>query len=411
MLGSESNLKIAARQVDVALLTGCQDRHYAFGLAMALAARGIRCDVIGSHEEDCFEFHEHANVKFLNLRGNRQAERTVGTKLFGWLLYYVRLIRYAAERRPRVLHILWNNKCELIDRTLLMLFYRLCGRKLVLTAHNINQARRDSTDTFLNRITLRTQYQLTNQIFVHTRQMKQELCTVFGVPEEAVTVISYGINNAVPNAGLTCGEAKQRAGVGDDERTILFFGGIKAYKGLEYLVEAFQQLSLIRPNYRLIIAGERKKGAEEYFDVIQRRIMSTPAHARVIQKIQYIADEDTEMYFKAADVIALPYKQIYQSGILFLAYSFGLPAVATDVGCFREDIIEGRTGFLCKPDDPVDLARVIAEYFESDLFKGLSTYRRQIQALASARHSWDRVAEITRNVYGRLLADDRKGLD
>ena len=80
---------------------------------------------------------------------------------------------------------------------------------------------------------------------------------------------------------------------------------------------------------------------------------------RIIRKIEYVPDEDTEIYFKAADVLILPYTHVFQSGVLFLAYSFGLPAIAADVGSLREEIIEGETGLVFKPRDSVDLARKI----------------------------------------------------
>jgi glycosyltransferase involved in cell wall biosynthesis len=122
-----------------------------------------------------------------------------------------------------------------------------------------------------------------------------------------------------------------------------------------------------------------------------------------MQKIQYIPDEETELYFKAADVLALPYTYIFQSGVLFLGYSFGLPVIATDVGSVSEEIIEGRTGFLCKSCDPVDLGKTIEKYFESDLFRNLDNRRQEIRDYANAKHSWDIVGEITRKLYAQLL--------
>ena len=124
-----------------------------------------------------------------------------------------RLIRYAATAKPRIFHILWNNKFETFDRTLLMLYYRLLGKRIVLTAHNVNAGKRDSKDTFLNRLTLRIQYRLADHIFVHTEKMKLELIEEFGVRESRVTVIPFGINNAVPNTDLAPSEAKQRLGI------------------------------------------------------------------------------------------------------------------------------------------------------------------------------------------------------
>ncbi len=118
--------------------------------------------------------------------------------------------------------------------------------------------------------------------------------------------------------------------------------------------------------------------------------------------MQFVPDEEMELYLKAADVLVLPYKDIFQSGVLFLGYSFGLPAVATDVGSFREEIIEGRTGFLCKPADPADLAKMLEAYFQSDLYKELPQRRLEIRNYGYTQHSWDVVGELTRNAYAEL---------
>jgi glycosyltransferase involved in cell wall biosynthesis len=251
------------------------------------------------------------------------------------------------------------------------------------------------------------QYRIVDHIFVHTEQMKSELVHDFGVRGRAVTVIPFGINNAVPNTNLTSADAKRRLGVGVDERTILCFGRIRPYKGIEHLLAAFKVLLASRGKYRLIIAGEPKKGSESYFDEIRRTINREFSREQIILKMQFIPDEEMELYLKAADVLVLPYKDIFQSGVLFLAYGFGLPVVATDVGPFREEIVEGNTGFLCRPGDPADLTRAIETYFESDLFKNLSSRRQQIRDYANGRHSWNVVGELTRNVYAELLQRDR----
>jgi len=393
-------------EIQVALLTGGFDRPYAFGLAMALVSKGLCVDVIGSDEVDSPEMHATPKLHFLNLQGS-QRQAGLATKISRVLIFYARLIRYAAIAKPQIFHILWNNKIQLFDRTLLMLYYRLLGKKIAFTAHNVNAGRRDANDSALNRTSLRIQYRLADHIFVHTEKMKGELLDEFGVRKEAVTVIPFGINNAAPNTELTPAEAKRRLGIGSGERTILFFGAIRPYKGLEHLVAAFQRIAPRHDGYRLIVAGESKKGAEDYLHDIQEAIDSDPSRAQVIQRIEFIPDSETELYFKAADVLVLPYTQVFQSGVLFLAYSFGLPVIAADVGSLSEDMIEGRTGFLCRSCDPRDLARAIETYFASDLFKRLNSRRQWIRDYANARHSWDVVGDMTRKAYAQLLAEDR----
>jgi D-inositol-3-phosphate glycosyltransferase len=389
--------------LEIGLLTGCQDRPYAFGLAMALVSKGVAVDVIGSDEIDSAELHATPSLRFLNFRGDQHERIGPAAKLWKLTIYYARLMRYALGSKPPILHILWNNKIELFDRTVLMAYYKLCGKQIAFTAHNVNQARRDAKDSLLNRITLRIQYRLCDHIFVHTKKMKDELCHDFGVAEKAVTVIRHPINDAFPDTDLTPPQAKRQLGLEENEKAILFFGRIRPYKGIEHLLAAFHLLADRHSYYRLIIAGEPKKGSEEYRHQIEQTVKTEFAPDQIILKIQFIPDVEMELYLKAADVLVLPYKEIFQSGVLFLAYSFGLPVVATDVGSFREEIVEGRTGFLCQPGDPAELAKAIETYFASDLYRSLKVRRQEIKDYADANHSWNAVADLTRNAYAELL--------
>jgi D-inositol-3-phosphate glycosyltransferase len=390
-------------ELAAALLTGGIDRPYAFGLAMALVSKGVCLEVIGGDAVDSPEMHTCRGLRFFDLLRTQVRGETRTGKIVRILKNYARLIRYAAVAQPAVFHILWNPKVEFFDRTLLMFYYKLLGKKVALTVHNVNQARRDGKDSLLNRVTLRIQYRFTDHMFVHTRKMKDELVNDFGVPEKAVTVIRHPINNAFPDTDLIPAEAKRQLGLGDAEKAILFFGKIKPYKGLEHLLAAFQQLVTGDPSYRLIIAGEVQKEHGKYMEEIQRLITRDFAPGQIILKIQFIPDAEMEVYLKAADVLVLPYNEIFQSGVLFLAYSFGLPVVATDVGSFREEIVAGYTGFLCRPCDPAHLAKTIARYFASDLYRNLGTRRQEIKDYADVHHSWDAVAELTGNAYTDMV--------
>ena len=392
----------AQAQIKATLLTGGQDRHFSFGLATTLASKGVSVDVIGSDEVDSPKLHAPPALNFYNFRGRKEADTALAKKFSSVMLYYARLAHYAATARPKVFHVLWNNKLEYFDRTVLMCYYKILGKRIALTAHNVNIGRRNSSDSYLNRLTLKFQYRLVDHIFVHTEIMKRELLDDFEVPECKVTVLVHPLNVAIADSGLTSREAKERLGIGEGERTVLFYGAIAPYKGLDLLVEGFQRLVANNSNYRLIIAGHPKGGCAQYLHDVQQTITRTIDRTRVIEKIEYVSDDDTQLYFKAADLVVLPYREIYQSGVLFMAYTFGLPVIATDVGSFRETIVEGKTGFVCKPDDTDDLARTIEKYFESELFRNLGRTREQIRDYANARHSWDAVGEVTRNVYESL---------
>jgi glycosyltransferase involved in cell wall biosynthesis len=365
--------------------------------------------LIGSDELDCAELRNRSGLNFLNLRGDQRSDADFSSKMVRVLRYYWKLLAYAASAKPKIFHILWNNKFESFDRTLLMLYYKLLGKSVVLTAHNVNAGRRDSKDTILNQLTLRIQYRLADKIFVHTEKMKSELVAAFAVAESRVNVIPFGINNTVPNTRLTRSEAKARLGFRNGERTILFFGRITPYKGLEYLITSFRQLFAKHSDYRLMIAG-RPDNCEAYWSEIRQSIREDVESGQILLKSEFIPDAMTEVYFKAADVLVLPYRQIYQSGVLFLGYGFGVPALAADVGSLKDDVVEGKTGFTFRPEDPADLSTTIERYFASDLYMDLAARRQEIQALVAEQHSWATVGVLTLAVYDGLLggSDPRK---
>jgi glycosyltransferase involved in cell wall biosynthesis len=232
--------------------------------------------------------------------------------------------------------------------------------------------------------------------------MKAELHEDFGIAESKVSVIPFGINNTLPTTALTRQQARQALGVGEEDKALLFFGNIAPYKGLEYLVAAFSRLAAGDERYRLIIAG-RPKGSEAYWAGVQAALTRAGVRDRTIEHAEFIPDEKAEVYFKAADVLVLPYTHVFQSGVLFLGYSFGLPAIVTDVGSMKEDIVEGTTGFVCRPKDATDLARAIRSFFSSELYCDLDRRKRQISNFANDQYSWEKAGARIDQVYEGLV--------
>jgi glycosyltransferase involved in cell wall biosynthesis len=386
----------------VALLTGSQDKPYALGLAMALASEGIGMDFIGSDYVDGPELHGRSEINYLNLRGCQRTDASVPAKILRVAKYYARLLAYAVTAKPPIFHVLWNDRPELFDRVVLTLYYRLLGRRVVFTAHNVNEWKWDSRDSFLYRLSLRIQYSLVDRIFVHTERMKEELMADFLVPAAKVAVIPFGINNTLPTSTLTVQQARGVLNVDLDKKIMLCFGYVRPYKGLEYLIEALGELHKRDKSYRLLIAGPNLKQDERYLERIRETIDVTGIRGSVVEHIGFVPDEKVQAYFKAADVIVMPYVHIFQSGVLFLAYSFGMPAIVTDVGSLKEHVIEGRTGFVCRPRDPLALAACIDRYFKSDLYQNLEDRRHEIRQFANDRYSWTQVAEVTKQVYSEL---------
>jgi D-inositol-3-phosphate glycosyltransferase len=383
----------------VALLTGGDDPNYAVPLAAALADRRVRVDFIGNDDMAGASDLERPNIRYLNLRGNQDRGAAAATKVARIARYYARLVTYALRSDARLFHILWLNKFEVLDRTVLNAFYRLTGKKLVFTAHNVNAGKRDGRDTRLNRASLRAMYALCDHIFVHTEPAREELVRDFGVAPGRITVIPFGLNTYVPNTPLSKVEARVRLGVGETGRLLLFFGQIAPYKGLDVLIDA---MALVDGDSecRLVVAGRAKRGFESYWAGARARAEALGSRVALLDR--FIDDREVPLLFRAADALVLPYREIYQSGPMSLAHRFGVPVIATRVGSFASEVIPGVTGMLCEPDNPADLAGAIRTFFASDLYLGAEQTQKRIQEIAQERYSWERVSQEIVDVYARL---------
>jgi glycosyltransferase involved in cell wall biosynthesis len=199
-------------------------------------------------------------------------------------------------------------------------------------------------------------------------------------------------------------QARERLGLAAEARVVLAFGLISPYKGLELLVAALASLRKEGKVFTCVIAG-RVKECQQYWDGIAETIRRENLADQVITDLRHVPDEMAEVYFKAADVLVMPYRNLFQSGVLFLAYRFGIPVIATDVGSLREDIVEGKTGFVARAEDPADLARTIERFFGSELYRNPETTRRDIRHYAEQRYSWTAIGESTRNVYDEVMGE------
>lgn len=374
------------------------EKHYQLGLANGLANCGITIDQISNDEMMAFANYLPERIRLINLRGDQSPNQTLLIKILRIIRYYCRLFLYTITTENTLFHIHTENKFKYFDRTLLLIFYKILRKKIIITVHNVDAQARNGNSSVLNRLTLRIQYCLANRLIVHTEKMKIQLKTEFKVPLSKIYVIPIGINDQVPQQGMSKEYARDALNISLSKKVILFFGNIDPYKGLDILLQAFHELQKQSKDYLLLIAG-RPKGNATYFASIEKYISENKRENDILSAFQFIPDEEIEKYFAAADCLILPYKEIYQSAVLVLAYSFGLPVVGTRVGNFEQDIVEGETGFLCRPNDPADLAKTISIFYTHSLFFDLIGTRNRIKHYARDKYSWESIGLQTKQVY------------
>lgn len=384
--------------MNISILNGTGQVDYLYGLVSGLACNPTnQIDVLDIDiKQDLFG--HFPNVNYMAVFKPQRKSDPLVFKIKNQIIYYSRQFWHIVSHKKRIVHFQWLDRHKIVDRVLLPLVTRLRGHKIVLTVHNINAGKRDNHDTWLNRFTLKALYTLAHRLIVHTPQSKQELMHEFNIPASKIAVIKHGMNNRVSQRGITSEEARQHFGIKKEEKVVLFFGNIDYYKGLDILIDSLfflpQNLS---EKVKVLIAGNSK--SKGYTEQALKKTEGTHLHEKILAHIQHIPDSEVEYYFNAADCIVLPYRTIYQSGVIFMAYTFGLPLIVTDVGNFKNDVIEGKTGHLVEPENPKKLAEVISGYFDSDLYANLKNTRADIQDWAWKSYSWEAIGEETTALY------------
>lgn len=387
--------------VNISIIANGFQSHYIIDLCNNLAEKGVFVDLVGS---DIYKpFRMHKNINFLNIRGSQDENKNIFDKTVRIVGYYFNLIMYALKTKNCIFHIQWF-RFVIIEGIFLNTFFKVLGKKIVYTAHNILP---HDEEGLLYKVIFNIVYRIADAIIVHTEKVKIELIEAFHVNESKIFIIPHGLNDSVPTTSVTCTQAKEKLGINMNDKTLLFFGNIAPYKGLGELIKVFAELIKVEDDYRLVIAGQvRKRGS--YWNGIDDIITKLNLENHIIKRVEFIPDDEIEIYFKAADVLILPYKKIYQSGVIFLAYSFGLPVIASDVGSLREDIVNGETGFIYDIKKPDDFIKKILEYFQSDIYKDLKKYRNKIIDYGREKYSNDKIGLSLRSIYAKMEPIARK---
>ena len=156
---------------------------------------------------------------------------------------------------------------------------------------------------------------------------------------------------------LNKSDARKVLGIKEDVNLVLFFGLIRKYKGLDMLLDAFNELK-DNPNINLIIAGEFYEDKQPYLDLIEKYQIQN----QVILHAKFIANEDVKLYFSAADLVALPYRTATQSGVTQVSFHFEVPTLVTNVGGLGEIIPHQKAGYVVEPNGKA-IAESIKDYF------------------------------------------------
>ncbi|HWI06527.1 MAG TPA: glycosyltransferase family 4 protein [Solirubrobacteraceae bacterium] len=291
------------------------------------------------------------------------------------MLAYRRAV--AAADPPDVVHFQWLT-VQPVDVHLLPR-----ARPLALTAHDVlpREPRRGQLSA------QRRLYERVDAVVVHSEHGRERLVAALGVDPRKVHVIAHG---AFEHLTRVAGERPLPPALAAVEKpVVLFFGLLRPYKGIDVLLDAWRDVDA---DAELWIVGMPR------MDIGALRAAAPPA-VRWVPR--FIADDEIAAYFRRADLVVLPYREIDQSGVLFSALAFGVPLVLSAVGGFPELAGDGAAA-LVAPGDRAALARELQRLLADD--QARARLARGARAAAAGRYSWDATATAHLRLYRALTA-------
>ena len=192
---------------------------------------------------------------------------------------------------------------------------------------------------------------------------------------------------------MTKEEACLALNLNPENEYMLFFGLVRAYKGLDLLLEAFGKVKDQLPKLQLIIAGEFYEDEDKYRTLITNNGLID----RVIIKNEFIADADLRKYFGAANLIAQPYKSATQSGVTQVAFHFEKPMLVTNVGGLGEIVHNHKMGYAVEPNAKA-IAEAITDYYTNNRQADYTEYL----ILQKENYSWSGLTTAFMNIIKQL---------
>jgi glycosyltransferase involved in cell wall biosynthesis len=270
---------------------------------------------------------------------------------------------------------------------------------LVVTIHDPepHSGERSLRKAFVRRVT----FARAQRFIVHNRAQRSLFCRLHRVAPERVDTIPLGPYYTSRFWLDSSGEEPPAARY--EKTTVLFFGRLSPYKGLEDLFRAAPLVSERVPRTRFVVAGRPENG----YTLPARPVLPNGGQMEVIDN--YIPNRLLAQLFRQAQVVVCPYTDATQSGVVLTAYAYGKPVVATRVGGLPEYVTDRETGILVHPGSPAALADglvTILEELAADP-NAAQRYANNIGRRAQTDLAWNHIAEETAEIYEQACAGRR----
>lgn len=257
--------------------------------------------------------------------------------------------------------------------------------EILFLCHNVFPHERFLLDKFLTANVLKNG----NSYIVQSKSDEQDLRKVINNPKYIRAV--HPTYNVFKFREISKEESRCELNICPNDKIMLFFGFVREYKGLKYIIEALPLIISKIDKIKLMIVGDFDNEKEKYMKLIKD--LNVKDYITIYDN--YIPDKEVEKYFMASDVVVLPYESATQSGIVQIAYGFNKPVIATNVGGLPDVVENGKTGYIVEAKNYTLLADAIIKYFNENKE---STFKKNIESVAY-KYSWDRMVEHIEKLF------------
>ena len=255
--------------------------------------------------------------------------------------------------------------------TICWLTKRFTKTKILYICDNVIPHERRFGDVALTRFAFRK----ADYFIIQSKVVKDQLLQL--IPTERYELVPHPVYEIFGEA-VDKNQAKKRIGIKSD-RVILFFGYVRAYKGLDLILTAMPKI-LKQVKLKLLVVGEFYEDEAKF----QQMIHDLNLNDHVEIHADFVPSEDVSLYFSSSDVLVLPYKSATQSGIVQIAYHLNKPCIVTDVGGLSEVVVDNRTGFVVPPESPDLLAKAVVRFYQDEKEREFSENVK----LEKKKYSW-----------------------
>ena len=273
---------------------------------------------------------------------------------------------------------------------------KMYGFKVVVTAHDVESFSGERDVVKAREILL-----YSNKVIAHNEVSKNELVSKISLPLSLISVIPHGnyLDSITDFPKKTA--ARRAIGFSSSDKIILFFGQIKKVKGLDVLLRSLPEVIQVYPDVKLVIAGKVWKDDFSFYEKI---IKENCLDNNIISHIHYIPDDAVENYYCSADLIVLPYKKIYQSGVLLMAMSYKVPVLTSDIAGMTEIITDNKNGYIFESENEKSLSSKLIDIFSKQ--KQLMLIGKEGFNTVKRDYDWNKIGFMTSEVYRELDSDE-----